>query len=69
MCFLLQVQNRIGYCPQFDALIDHLTGSETLTMFARLRGIPEYQIPNQISSLGELLGFEAHMHKLVKDYR
>ena len=29
---------------QFDALIERLTGRELLTMFARLRGVPESQI-------------------------
>ncbi|KAL5250662.1 hypothetical protein ACHWQZ_G016406 [Mnemiopsis leidyi] len=31
----------IGYCPQFDALIDCMTPREHLTMYARLRGVPE----------------------------
>lgn len=35
------IQRIIGYCPQFDALIDQLTGTETLVFFARLRGMPE----------------------------
>jgi len=29
----------VGYCPQFDALIDQMTVRETLWMYARLRGI------------------------------
>ncbi|CAC5402030.1 ABCA2 [Mytilus coruscus] len=37
---LLQVQQSIGYCPQFDALFDELTGREHLRLYARLRGIP-----------------------------
>ena len=36
----MQVQQNIGYCPQFDALYDELTGREHLRLFARLRGIP-----------------------------
>ncbi|KAG8188878.1 hypothetical protein JTE90_018283 [Oedothorax gibbosus] len=63
-----KVQSRIGYCPQFDALIDQLTGRETLTLFARLRGIPEYLIAEQVSSLSELLTFNMHIDKQVKDY-
>uniref|UniRef100_A0A8C3MZ84 Uncharacterized protein n=1 Tax=Geospiza parvula TaxID=87175 RepID=A0A8C3MZ84_GEOPR len=39
-----KVQQRIGYCPQFDALLEHMTGRETLSMYARLRGIPERYI-------------------------
>lgn len=32
-------QHSIGYCPQFDALPDYLTVSETLLLFGRLRGL------------------------------
>ena len=31
-------QQMMGYCPQFDALIDQMTGRETLRMYGRLRG-------------------------------
>lgn len=34
----------MGYCPQFDALVDELTGSEQLTLYARLRGVPENEV-------------------------
>lgn len=42
--FQPQVRQRIGYCPQFDVLLDHLTGRESLVMHAQLRGIPERHI-------------------------
>ena len=41
---VLKVQKKIGYCPQFDALIDSLTAEEQLYLYARLKGIPETQI-------------------------
>ncbi|CAG2111015.1 unnamed protein product, partial [Medioppia subpectinata] len=31
--------SRIGYCPQNDALLDRLTGMQTLLFFGRLRGL------------------------------
>ena len=34
------VQEKIGYCPQFDALYDTLTAREHLHLYARMRGIP-----------------------------
>ncbi|NXX49782.1 ABCA2 protein, partial [Tricholaema leucomelas] len=37
---LLQVQQSLGYCPQFDALFDELTAQEPLELYTRLRGIP-----------------------------
>ena len=32
------IRKLIGYCPQFDALIDTLTGREHLYLFARIKG-------------------------------
>ncbi|KAG9470406.1 hypothetical protein GDO78_017820 [Eleutherodactylus coqui] len=37
---LLQVQQSIGYCPQFDVLFDELTAQEHLELYTHLRGIP-----------------------------
>ena len=37
----------IGYCPQFDAIIDNLTGREMLTLFCRLRGITPQDVENE----------------------
>ena len=35
--------SQIGYCPQFDSIIEVLTGREMLLLFARLRGIKNDQ--------------------------
>lgn len=35
---------QIGYCPQFDALLEFLTAQEHLELYARIKGVPEYQI-------------------------
>ena len=63
------VQNSIGYCPQFDALIDQMTGEEMLYMYARLRGIPESSIPAVVDDLLTALLLNKHKKKLTKDYR
>lgn len=34
----------MGYCPQFDAIDELLTGREHLHLYARLRGVPEAEI-------------------------
>lgn len=44
------VRHSVGYCPQFDAINDLLTGREHLTLYARLKGIEEKEIP-QVSNL------------------
>ncbi|XP_066292809.1 phospholipid-transporting ATPase ABCA3-like isoform X1 [Branchiostoma lanceolatum] len=63
-----RVQQLIGYCPQFDALIDQMTGRETLYMFARLRGVPEDNIKPVVDDLLQALMIEEHADKLTKAY-
>ena len=46
----------IGYCPQFDAIIDHMTGMEMLVLFCRLRGIPSHQIGSEAEKWINFLG-------------
>eukprot|EP00042_Codosiga_hollandica_P058831 m.893246 g.893246 ORF g.893246 m.893246 type:complete len:1835 (+) comp59976_c0_seq1:204-5708(+) len=41
-------RRHIGYCPQYDGLIDFMTAREHLVMFGRLRGI-------QAAELGEIV--------------
>ena len=41
---LNQVRQRIGYCPQFDALQGYLNSYQLLTLYARIRGVHESQI-------------------------
>ncbi|ETE64856.1 ATP-binding cassette sub-family A member 3, partial [Ophiophagus hannah] len=62
------VQQRIGYCPQFDALLDHMTGRETLSMYARLRGIPERYIGSCVENMLRGLLLEPHANKLIRTY-
>lgn len=63
-----EVHQRIGYCPQFDALIDDLTGRETLRIFALLRGIPSTEIGRVSMQLAEDLNFTKHLDKRIKAY-
>lgn len=39
-----KVHQLMGYCPQFDAISDLLTGREHLQFYARLRGVPEAHV-------------------------
>ena len=63
------MQQRIGYCPQFDALIERLTGRELLTMFARLRGIHENAINGVVQSVISRLDLKKHADKKCGAYR
>lgn len=63
------MQRGIGYCPQFDAHIDRLTGRELLTMFARLRGIPERGIKETVCAIIKQLDLSVHADKRCGSYR
>uniref|UniRef100_A0A672MP12 P-type phospholipid transporter n=1 Tax=Sinocyclocheilus grahami TaxID=75366 RepID=A0A672MP12_SINGR len=39
-----EVHQNMGYCPQFDAISDLLTGREHLEFYAILRGVPEKEV-------------------------
>ncbi|XP_052011038.1 phospholipid-transporting ATPase ABCA1-like [Xyrauchen texanus] len=39
-----EVHQNMGYCPQFDAINDLLTGREHLEFYAILRGVPEEEV-------------------------
>lgn len=62
------VHKMIGYCPQFDALIEDLTGRETLEMFALLRGVPHEDIDGVSLRLASELNFTKHIDKKVSEY-
>ncbi|XP_055389657.1 phospholipid-transporting ATPase ABCA3-like isoform X2 [Condylostylus longicornis] len=62
------VYRHIGYCPQFDALLEELTGRETLRIFSLLRGIPEKRINKISEELAKGFGFTKHLDKQIKNY-
>ncbi|XP_070574888.1 phospholipid-transporting ATPase ABCA3-like [Ptychodera flava] len=63
-----KVQQRIGYCPQFDALIERLTGREVLTMYARLRGIPSHKLDEVVEITIKQLNLGPWADKLSGTY-
>ncbi|KAJ8311153.1 hypothetical protein KUTeg_011292 [Tegillarca granosa] len=58
----------MGYCPQFDALIDQMTGRETLTMYARLRGVTEHQIKHVVNELLDVMTLRKYADKQCGQY-
>uniref|UniRef100_A0A1B0GH75 Putative lipid exporter abca1 n=1 Tax=Lutzomyia longipalpis TaxID=7200 RepID=A0A1B0GH75_LUTLO len=62
------VHQIIGYCPQFDALLDDLTGRETLYIFCLLRGISTQRMKGLSEQLAVELNFMQHIDKKVKEY-
>lgn len=63
-----EVHKVIGYCPQFDALLEDLTGAETLELFSLLRGIHPSNIPALSHRLATDLNFMQHINKKVDEY-
>jgi ABC-type multidrug transport system ATPase subunit len=43
------VRRLVGYCPQFDALFDLLTGREHLELYARVKGLDEAQVKTVVT--------------------
>ncbi|XP_052051225.1 ATP-binding cassette sub-family A member 17 [Apodemus sylvaticus] len=63
-----KVRQWIGYCPEFDALLNFMTGREMLVMYARIRGIPECHIKACVDLILENLLLCVYADKLVKTY-
>ncbi|XP_055596271.1 phospholipid-transporting ATPase ABCA3-like [Uranotaenia lowii] len=63
-----EVNRLIGYCPQFDALLEDLTGRETLKIIGLLRGVPRKCIDSVSSTLAEDFNFTKHLDKQIKTY-
>ena len=61
-------QQQVGYCPQFDALLDCLTGREMLYLFARLRGMRERNISKNVKQLIEMVDLQEHADKTTQTY-
>ncbi|KAJ4706360.1 ABC transporter A family member 1-like [Melia azedarach] len=50
----------IGYCPQFDALLEYLTVQEHLELYARIKGVTEYRIDDVV--MEKLVEFDLLKH-------
>jgi len=62
------VRRLVGYCPQFDALIDNLTGREHLCLFARIKGIPKTQLYEYVQKIIEKLGIREYADRPAGTY-
>ncbi|XP_055623835.1 phospholipid-transporting ATPase ABCA3-like [Toxorhynchites rutilus septentrionalis] len=63
-----RVHQRIGYCPQFDALLEDLTGRETLKIFGLLRGVKSLELNSVSLALAGELKFTKHIDKKTREY-
>ena len=65
---MTRARKSIGYCPQFDALSDSLTGREHLVLICKLRGIPPKVIKPTVDKALSRLELDAHADKPVYSY-
>ena len=65
---LKQIRRMIGYCGQFDAHIEELTGREILTFYAKCRGIKNHEISHCIMKLATDFDFLDLLDKQVQFY-
>jgi len=47
----MQAFEHVGFCPQFDALVDNMTPEEHLRLYAHIRGVPPHLIKDRYGSL------------------
>jgi len=60
---------QVGFCPQFDALIDQMTVRETLWMYARLRGVHAGDIGRVVEKLINQLTLEKYANREASKLR
>ncbi|KAK4404852.1 ABC transporter A family member 1 [Sesamum angolense] len=53
-------RHHIGYCPQFDALLEFVTVREHLDLYARIKGVEEYQLEHVV--MEKLVEFDLLKH-------
>lgn len=64
----LSCRRMIGYCPQFDALFDLLSGREHLRVYGTLKGLTGEEIEEQTKVLVEQLTLEKYIDKPAGTY-
>ena len=63
-----QVQRNIGYCPQFDPLLELLTGRETIRMFALLKGVPRDSVDRLVDHYLDIVGLKRFSDRVAGSY-
>uniref|UniRef100_A0A8C7AJQ6 ABC transporter domain-containing protein n=1 Tax=Neovison vison TaxID=452646 RepID=A0A8C7AJQ6_NEOVI len=63
-----KIRSRIGYCPQNDPILNHMTGQEMLMMYARLQGVPEPDICKYVETFLYAMHLETNAHEFVHIY-
>jgi ABC-type multidrug transport system ATPase subunit len=65
---LAAAQKQIGYCPQFDPLLDLMTGREHLRMYAILKGVPKGDVTEAVNTLVQAVGLQKYVDRVAGAY-
>ncbi|KAM4720611.1 retinal-specific phospholipid-transporting ATPase ABCA4 isoform 1-T1 [Rhinophrynus dorsalis] len=65
---IADVHQNTGYCPQFDAIDELLTGREHLQLYGRLRGVPEDEVNMVADWAIEKLGLKKYADQPTGTY-
>ena len=64
-----KTRRRIGYCPQFDAHFQNMTGREHVQLYAAIKGVPQSEVESAVSSkLSEVGLSEFDSNRLSQGY-
>jgi ABC-type multidrug transport system ATPase subunit len=64
----LKMRRLIGYCPQFDALFERLTGREHLEFYARIKGVPEKKLKAIVEGMLHYLSLDEYADRAAGGY-
>ena len=65
---LASAQKQMGYCPQFNPLLDFMTAREHLHMYASLKGVPSQNVKEVVNDLVEAVGLHNYVDCVAGSY-
>jgi len=63
-----EVNNNIGYCPQFDSLLKLLTAREHIALFATLKGVKAADLDGVVNAAIRRISLEEHADRACGGY-
>jgi ATP-binding cassette subfamily A (ABC1) protein 3 len=60
-----QVRRLLGYCPQYEALLEFLSCREHLQLYARIKGVPEAEVARVVETKLQEMDLKEYENKLA----
>jgi ABC-type multidrug transport system ATPase subunit len=61
-------RKQMGYCPQFNPLLDLMTAREHLHMYASLKGVPADKVEDVVNDLVQAMGLKENADQITQSY-